>query len=84
MGLWHKTGEILAVAVCSVGEHYKGTLGLNGVSILIPVCAYICIMEFISIIENLCELNPALAKFFTPYLQKLNQNESEDNKNGKN
>lgn len=34
-------------------------------------CIYICIMEFISIIENLANSNPELNALFKPYLEKL-------------
>lgn len=38
------------------------------------VAIYICLMETISAIENLCEVNPIINKFFAPYLDKLKSN----------
>ena len=48
------------------------------------VDSYICLMELISAIENLGEVNPIINKFFAPYLEKL-KNTSDDmvNKNKK-
>lgn len=72
LGLWHKSAEILATIGATAVEYYKPFLGLGNISILTPVITYISIMEIVSCIENLCELNPKLAKIFTPYLTKLN------------
>lgn len=71
-GLFHKLSEILAVGG-SAGLTYAVKyldLGFD-VPLVQAVSVYICVMEFISIIENLCEINPQLMKFFSPYLQKL-------------
>lgn len=81
IGLWHKSAEIMAIGGATAIEYYKSFLGLSDISILIPVATYICIMEVVSCIENLCELNPSLAKIFSPYLAKLNLKEKENNKN---
>lgn len=81
VGFWHKSAEIMAIGGATAIEYYKSFLGLSDISILIPVASYICIMEVVSCIENLCELNPSLAKFFSPYLAKLNLKEKENNKN---
>lgn len=43
------------------------------------VSLYICVMELISIIENLCIVNPLLSSLFAPYLEKL-KNLNGDNK----
>lgn len=71
-GLFHKLSEVLAVVV-SVGLEYVCEyvqLGID-VPLLNTVSVYICMMELISILENICEVNPALAKLFKPYLEKL-------------
>lgn len=82
LGLWHKSAEILAIGGATAVEYYKTFLGLGDISILIPVATYICIMEIVSCIENLCLLNPALSKIFSPYLAKLNtKDKKENNKN---
>ena len=51
-----------------MAEYIK--LGVD-IPALIGVASYICIMELVSIIENLALLNPALYKLFKPFLNKL-------------
>ena len=71
-GLYHKLAECLAL-VCP-GLLYYGALYAH-IDIPFPmieaVGGYICIMEVLSAIENLCEVNPDLFKMFQPYLKKL-------------
>ena len=86
-GLIHKLSEVL----CIVGS-YALPFGLQflDVNFSFPlvgvVGTYICLMELISAIENLGEVNPIINKFFAPYLEKL-KSKSEDmvdkNKKGK-
>ena len=72
-GLYHKLAEVIVL----IGS---GLMTSNGVSLgvdfpLLPcVSGYICIMELISCIENISEVNPTLARFFSAYLEKLNKN----------
>ena len=75
-GLFHKLSEILAVGV-STGLEYVCNYVQLGIELplLNTVSIYICIMELISILENICEVNPALAKLFKPYLEKLQDKE---------
>lgn len=77
-GLFHKLSEILAV-VLSVLLEYAGNLVNIGVELPLVegVVAYICLMETVSIIENICAVNPMLSKLFTPYLNKLKNKETE-------
>ena len=81
-GLFHKLSEILAA--CGAILFEKGFSYFN-INIEIPflgaVCVYICIMEGVSILENLCEVNPALGKLFKPYLEKLKDKENQDEEN---
>ena len=42
------------------------------------VVAYICVMEIISILENISEMNPKLKKFFKPFLEKLKEKEKDN------
>lgn len=71
-GLFHKLSEILAVGGSGGLEIAVKYLDLGvDVPLVEAVSIYICVMELISIIENLCEMNPQLNKFFKPYLQKL-------------
>lgn len=78
-GLLHKLSEILAVIGCCLIE-YAGdyvNLGID-LPILNGVAIYICMMELISIIENICAVNPHLAKLFNPYLEKLKEKCDDD------
>lgn len=71
-GLFHKISEMLAVVGSGLLE-YAATLidlGVN-VPLLSGVSIYVCVMEIVSIIENLCTINPKLKKFFSGYLEKL-------------
>ena len=71
-GLFHKLSEIVTVGGCGLleyGTHYVD-FGFD-VPVLKPVATYICVMEFVSIIENICEVNEPLRKLFMPYLSKL-------------
>lgn len=78
-GLFHKLSEIVALAGCGLLE-----LGIMYVPLRIDLpllniaSVYICYMELISIIENLCEINPKLFNLFKPYLAKIKK-EVEDN-----
>ena len=78
-GLYSKLSEILAVGGCyllNVGTTYVD-LGVE-IPLLQGVAIYLCIMELVSIIENLCAVNPALYKLFGPYLEKLKTDKKED------
>ena len=75
-GLFHKLSEILAIALSALLEYGADYIDL-GVELpfMNVVTVYICTMEFVSIVENLCEVNPTLAKLFRPYLEKLKKEE---------
>lgn len=78
-GLFHKLSEVLAVAVSAFLEYGGQYIHFNiDLPILSIVTAYICIMELISVIENLCVLNPSLNKLFQPYLEKLKEENDGD------
>ena len=75
-GLFHKLSEILAVLGSYLLEYACDYINLGiDLPILSAIGVYICLMELISIIENLCEMNPRLAKIFKPYLEKLKKGE---------
>lgn len=78
-GLFHKLAEIFAVCG-SWGLVYASKILNFGIDIPLvgAVTLYICIMEMVSIIENLCELNPNLYKLFKPYLEKLKSGEDDN------
>lgn len=71
-GLFHKLAEIFAVCG-SWGLVYASKIINFGIEIPLTgaVVLYVCTMELISIIENICALNPNLCKLFKPYLEKL-------------
>ena len=72
-GMLHKASEILTVFGAALLEH--GAEISNLINFDLPLLAgfatYICAMEAISIIENLCAVNPQLNALFAPYLKKL-------------
>lgn len=77
-GLYHKLSEILAVLGSTLFE--IGTTKIDlGVELPMVSCVtiYICVMEATSIIENLCAMNPKLAKLFKRFLAKLNDKDDE-------
>lgn len=78
-GLFHKLSEILALAFGWGVEFAINYIDIGfDVPVLTGVATYISIMEIVSILENLCNINPRLLKFFRPYLNKYNK-ELEDN-----
>lgn len=72
VGLFHKLSEILAVVGSGLLEYGANYFELGfDFPVLEGVALYITVMELISILENLGEVNPALGKLFRPYLEKL-------------
>ena len=71
-GLYHKLSEIFAVIIGILLEYGASYIEL-GIDLHLTniISTYICTMELISIIENICEVNPTLGKLFKPYLEKL-------------
>ena len=71
-GLFHKLSELIAVVgtyLLEYGIQYIN-LGID-IPLLKATAAYICLMELVSILENLADVNPILGKFFKPYLEKI-------------
>ena len=78
-GLFHKLSEVLAVAGSGLLEYGMSYINLGvELPVLNVVAVYICTMELISIIENIAEVNPSLAKLFKPYLEKLKDKDKEE------
>ena len=74
-GLFHKLSEVLAVVLAFLLEYTADYLSIgSNIPVATVVVSYISIMEIISSIENLCEVNPKLAKLFKPYLDKFKSN----------
>ena len=73
-GLFHKLSEIVAIIFAFLCEYAVNYLELGiHLPMVIGVCSYLVLMETISILENLIELNPRLGKFFAKYLKKLKE-----------
>lgn len=79
-GLWHKSGFIGLMVLAVMWE--VAVLWVNfdaaskGAGIIIPelptvsaVCAFVALIELVSIIENLCVLNPHIAGL--PFIKQL-------------
>lgn len=71
-GGFHKSMEVMALAVAYFVEYaiVYINIGVN-VPAVPAVTVYICIMELISILENICAVNPQMCALFKPYLDKL-------------
>lgn len=82
-GLFHKMGECLTVGGAWLLEQLTGYLDLSfEIPLLKTVCIYICIMELVSILENIATISPGLAKLLSPYLDKLKkETEKKDDEN---
>lgn len=79
-GLFHKSGSILCVAFGVLMDYAQNFLDL-GVSIPVAtsICAYICLMEVGSIIENVVTINPEImSEKIKGYFQKLSINKKDD------
>lgn len=78
-GLYHKLSEVIATGCAGLYEYGAVYFDLGfELPVLKAVAAYICMMEFVSISENLAETNPTLRKLFAPYLSKLKGDENEN------
>ena len=66
-GLWHKAGFVGLILVSIAAEYALALLPTpDGVSIpdaplVLLACAYIVLTEIVSVFENICNLNPAIA-----------------------
>lgn len=70
-GMFNKLSEVIAVAFSAFLQYGGNKIDLGFDLPVVPVVSvYICLMEFISVIENLCEVNPHLKKLFGKYLEK--------------
>lgn len=79
-GLFHKLSELIAVVgsyLLEYGLQYI-QLGIDA-PLLKATTTYICLMELVSILENLADVNPILGKFFKPYLEKIKTKEDKTN-----
>ena len=71
-GGFHKSMEVMAMAVAYFVEYAIVYINIGVDVPAVPaVTVYICIMELISILENICAVNPQMCTLFKPYLDKL-------------
>lgn len=78
-GMFNKLSEVAAVLFLSFVEYGAEYINLPvKLPTVIIGCTYICITEAISIIENICTINPKLLKVFQKYLNKLKESENND------
>lgn len=78
-GGFHKLSELLALFAAygmEVAAEYIN-IGFDFPAVGV-VAVYLCIMEFMSIAENLSEVNPQLREFFRPYLEKLKRGDNDE------
>ena len=80
-GFIHKFTELLSCLTSLIIDMITGQyIYINfDIPIYNVVCWYIVGMEIVSIIENICEVNPRLRSVFSPYLKKF-KGEHEDDK----
>lgn len=71
-GMVRKFTEMLTLFGCNLLQEgiYYFDFGFSP-TLLVPMGVYICTMEMVSIIENICEIIPDFKTFFEPYLEKL-------------
>ena len=80
-GLYHKLSEVIVVVGSGLLEYGIQYVELGfDIPVLKVVAIYICSMELVSVLENLAEVNPSLAKLFRPYLEKLKEEYTDDSK----
>lgn len=71
-GGFHKSMEVMAMAVAYFVEYAVAYINMGVEVPAVPaVTVYICIMELISVLENICAVNPQMCALFKPYLDKL-------------
>ena len=81
-GLFHKLSEVLAVGGSWLLEYAIAYVNLGiSLPLINVVSIYICVMELVSIIENICAINPKLYKLFQPYLEKLKGDNDDETRN---
>lgn len=77
-GFWHKLAIIMALVVAGIADAALNAgmdIGIN-VPIFGAACCYVCIMELISILENISEINPELkgSKLFDLFSKNTDDN----------
>lgn len=72
-GLYHKSGSLLCILFGVLVDYSQLYLDLGvNIPVALSICAYICLMEIGSIIENVCAINPEiLPEKLKTYFAKL-------------
>lgn len=72
-GLYKKVGSGFFIAFGVAVDYFQGTVNLGfSMPVGATICAAVIVMESVSILENVGELNPDLVKTISPFLEKLN------------
>lgn len=78
-GLWHKISYVGAIAVGIVMEEAMANFTADVLDFEIPttfaICAVIVAGEVVSVVENLCRMNPDIDKVFGKLLSKDDEDE---------
>ena len=85
-GLFHKAGSILCILLGVLTDYAQGFLDLGvTVPVTLAICAYICLMEIGSIIENICAINPEIMpQKLMSYFAKLTGGENRNENSNEN
>ena len=60
-GLWHKLALLMAMVVGYLADFAQGLIDLGlKAPVGAAICVYICLMELVSAVENICAMNPDL------------------------
>lgn len=80
-GGYHKLMELIAIVAAYFIEFAVAYvhIGVN-IPAVESVAGYICVMEIISILENVCAVNPELCALLKPYFEKLKGGNSNETK----
>lgn len=77
-GLFKKVGFLFCYVLAWIMDRYGGAIGLNlPVSITPVIALYVCTTEIVSIIENICQINPDLLPAKLIKLFKVSMKEEE-------
>lgn len=76
-GLWHKVGYVF-VLFCSIVIEWAMNNGMDlgfNLPLVVPICAWISLMEIVSTLENSAKINPDLSNI--PGFERLKEVEKE-------
>lgn len=75
-GIFKKVGFIFCYILAYIIDHYGEIIGFQiGIYILPIIILYVCTTEIVSIIENICKINPDLVPSKLMELFNINQEE---------